>query len=167
MQNGTFDQPIMNRRDMLKRAGGGFASLGLAGVLADQGLLAAESPLVPKSPHIQPRAKRIIHLFMNGGPSQVDTFDPKPALEKYHGQRPPGAERKTERQTGGLFKSPFKFKQSGQSGIPVSEIFPEVAKCIDDICVIRSMHTDVPNHEPSLLMMNSGITQPIRPSMGS
>ncbi|MEN8678803.1 MAG: DUF1501 domain-containing protein [Akkermansiaceae bacterium] len=157
----------MNRRDMLRRAGGGFASIGLAGVLADQGLLAAESPLVPKPPHAKPKAKRIIHLFMNGGPSQVDTFDPKPALEKYHGQRPPGAERKTERRTGGLFKSPFQFKQSGQSGIPVSEIFPEVAKCIDDICVIRSMHTDVPNHEPSLLMMNSGITQPIRPSMGS
>ncbi len=152
---------------MLRRAGGGFASIGLAGVLADQGLLAAESPLVPKPPHAKPKAKRIIHLFMNGGPSQVDTFDPKPALEKYHGQRPPGAERKTERRTGGLFKSPFQFKQSGQSGIPVSEIFPEVAKCIDDICVIRSMHTDVPNHEPSLLMMNSGITQPIRPSMGS
>ncbi|MDA7865908.1 DUF1501 domain-containing protein [Akkermansiaceae bacterium] len=157
----------MNRRDMLRRAGGGFASIGLAAVLADQGLLAAESPLVPKPPHTKPKAKRIIHLFMNGGPSQVDTFDPKPALEKYHGQRPPGAERKTERRTGGLFKSPFQFKQSGQSGIPVSEIFPEVAKCIDDICVIRSMHTDVPNHEPSLLMMNSGITQPIRPSMGS
>ena len=157
----------MNRRDMLRRAGGGFASIGLAGVLADQGLLASESPLVPKPPHAKPKAKRIIHLFMNGGPSQVDTFDPKPALEKYHGQRPPGAERKTERRTGGLFKSPFQFKQSGQSGIPVSEIFPEVAKCIDDICVIRSMHTDVPNHEPSLLMMNSGITQPIRPSMGS
>ena len=77
MQDGTFHQSTMNRRDMLKRAGGGFTSLGLAGVLADQGLLASESPLVPKSPHIQPRAKRIIHLFMNGGPSQVDTFDPK------------------------------------------------------------------------------------------
>ncbi len=162
-----FYQPIMNRREMLSRTGGGFASLGLAGVLADQGLLAAESPLNPKAPHFRPKAKRIIHLFMNGGPSQVDTFDPKPALEKYHGQRPPGADRKTERNTGGLFKSPFEFKRSGQSGIPVSEIFPEVAKCIDEICVIRSMHTDVPNHEPSLLMMNSGITQPIRPSMGS
>ncbi|MGY8648077.1 MAG: DUF1501 domain-containing protein, partial [Verrucomicrobiales bacterium] len=111
----------MNRRDVLRRTGGGFASLGLAGVLADQGLLASESPLVPKSSHFQPKAKRIIHLFMNGGPSQVDTFDPKPALEKYHGQRPPGADRKTERQTGGLFKSPFEFKRSGQSGIPVSE----------------------------------------------
>jgi hypothetical protein len=167
MQNGPFQQPNLSRREMLRRAGGGFASIGLAGVLADQGLLAAGSPLVPKPPHIKPKAKRIIHLFMNGGPSQVDTFDPKPALEKYHGQRPPGAERKTERRTGGLFKSPFKFHKSGESGIPVSEIYPEVAKCIDDICVIRSMHTDVPNHEPSLLMMNSGITQPIRPSMGS
>jgi hypothetical protein len=167
MQHRDFNQPTMTRRDMLRRTGGGFASLGLAGVLADQGLLASDSPLVPKPPHFQPKAKRIIHLFMNGGPSQVDTFDPKPALEKHHGQRPPGAERKTERRTGGLFKSPFEFKRSGQSGIPVSEIFPEVAKCIDDICVIRSMHTDVPNHEPSLLMMNSGITQPIRPSMGS
>ena len=157
----------MSRRDILRRAGGGFASIGLAGVLSDQGLLASESPLVPKSPHFKPKAKRIIHLFMNGGPSQVDTFDPKPDLEKHHGQRPPGAERKTERRTGGLFKSPFKFKQSGESGIPVSEIFPEVAKCIDDICVIRSMHTNVPNHEPSLLMMNSGNTQPVRPSMGS
>ena len=157
----------MSRRDILRRAGGGFASLGLAGVLSDQGLLASESPLVPKSPHFKPKAKRIIHLFMNGGPSQVDTFDPKPDLEKHHGKRPPGAERKTERRTGGLFKSPFKFKQSGESGIPVSEIFPEVAKCIDDICVIRSMHTNVPNHEPSLLMMNSGNTQPVRPSMGS
>ena len=157
----------MSRRDILRRAGGGFASIGLAGVLSDQALLASESPLVPKPPHFKPKAKRIIHLFMNGGPSQVDTFDPKPDLEKHHGQRPPGAERKTERRTGGLFKSPFKFKQSGESGIPVSEIFPEVAKCIDDICVIRSMHTNVPNHEPSLLMMNSGNTQPVRPSMGS
>ena len=167
MKDQTFLQASRSRRDILRRAGGGFASLGLAGVLSDQGLLASESPLVPKSPHFKPKAKRIIHLFMNGGPSQVDTFDPKPDLEKYHGQRPPGAERKTERRTGGLFKSPFKFKQSGESGIPVSEIFPEVAKCIDDICVIRSMHTDVPNHEPSLLMMNSGNTQPVRPSMGS
>jgi hypothetical protein len=157
----------LSRRDLFRKAGGGFASLGLAGVLADEAASAAESPLLPKAPHFRPKAKRIIHLFMNGGPSQVDTFDPKPALEKYHGQKPPGAEKKTERRTGGLFKSPFKFKQSGESGIPVSEIFPEVAKCIDDLCVIRSMHTDVPNHEPSLLMMNSGITQPIRPSMGS
>lgn len=143
--------------------------LGLAGVLADDGLLGdlSTSPLAPKQAHFAPRAKRVIHLFMNGGPSQVDTFDPKPALKKYHGQRPPSTELKTERKTGGLFQSPFKFKKCGQSGIEVSEIFPEIGKCIDDICVIRSMHTELPNHEPSLLMMMCGNTQPIRPSMGS
>ena len=151
---------------MLSRIGGGLGSLGLASVLSQQGLLGAESPLNPKRPHFAPRAKRIIHLFMNGGPSQVDTFDPKPELTKHHGEKPSDL-LKTERRTGGLFKSPFEFKRHGQSGLPVSEIFPEVAKTIDDICVIRSMHTDVPNHEPSLLMMTCGISQPIRPSMGS
>src|SRR5690606_25541365 len=98
-------------------------------------------------------AKHVIHLFMNGGPSQVDTFDPKPQLAKHHGQRPEGANLKTERGTGALFQSPFKFHKCGESGLEVSEIFPEIGKCIDDICVIRSMHTNVPNHEPSLLMM--------------
>ncbi len=161
----------MNRRQMLTRTGTGFGMLGLAGLLAAQGELAAAvpagSPLAPKSPHFAPKAKHVIHLFMNGGPSQVDTFDPKPALEKYHGQKPAAAGLKTERSTGGLYKSPFQFVKCGQSGIEVSEIFPEIGKCIDDICVIRSMHTNVPNHEPSLLMMTSGNTQPIRPSMGS
>ncbi len=104
---------------------------------------------------------------MNGGPSQVDTFDPKPELEKYHGQKPPASDKKTERRTGNLMKSPYKFARAGKSGLPVSEIYPELAKCADDLCVIRSMHTDVPNHEPSLLMMTSGNTQPLRPSLGS
>ena len=170
-----------NRRALLSRIGTGMGTLGLAGILQADGLLANDTskPLVGdvkpsngnalaiQPPHFAPKAKRIIHLFMNGGPSQVDTFDPKPMLEKYHGERPPGADLKTERGTGGLLKSPFKFTNCGESGLPVSEIYPEVGKCIDDICVIRSMHTDVPNHEPSLLMMNSGITQPTRPSMGS
>ena len=170
-----------NRRALLSRIGTGMGTLGLAGILQADGLLANDTTkpivgddkpangnaLAVQPPHFAPRAKRIIHLFMNGGPSQVDTFDPKPMLEKYHGERPPGADLKTERGTGGLLKSPFKFTNCGESGLPVSEIYPEVGKCIDDICVIRSMHTDVPNHEPSLLMMNSGITQPTRPSMGS
>ena len=172
---------LPGRREMLQRVGTGLGTLGLACLLADDQALGAgadssgsspgavdsNNPLSVKSPHFQPRAKRVIHLFMNGGPSQVDTFDPKPALDRYDGQRPPSADLKTERKTGGLMKSPFKFQKYGESGIEVSEIFPEVASCIDDICVIRSMHTNIPNHEPSLLMMNSGETQPTRPSMGS
>ena len=175
------DSLLPSRREMLQRVGTGLGSLGLACMLSEQQLLGSvaraatsdpvnslnRNPLSVKSPHFRPRAKRVIHLFMNGGPSQVDTFDPKPALTKYHGDRPPNADLKTERKTGGLMKSPFKFAKHGQSGIEVSEIFPEVAKCVDDLCVIRSMHTNIPNHEPSLLMMNSGETQPTRPSMGS
>lgn len=171
-----------SRREMLGRVGTGLGSLGLACMLADERLVGAptetadqvdkedtspRSPLAVKPAHFPARAKRVIHLFMNGGPSQVDTFDPKPSLTKYHGDRPPIADLKTERKTGGLMKSPFKFNKHGESGIEVSEIFPHVASCIDDICVIRSMHTNIPNHEPSLLMMNSGETQPTRPSMGS
>ncbi len=164
-----------SRRESLQCLGTGMGVLGLAGILAQDGTLAnavpsqggSASPLAPKAAHFAPRAKHVIHLFMNGGPSQVDTFDPKPALEKYNGQRPPGADLKTERKTGGLLKSPFKFKKCGESGIEVSEIFPHIGECIDDICVIRSMHTNIPNHEPSLLMMNSGETQPTRPAMGS
>jgi hypothetical protein len=164
----------LDRRQMLCRLGNGFGALGLASVLADEGLLASAetprsvNPLAPRKPHFAPKAKRVIFLFMNGGPSQVDTFDPKPALAKYNGQRPKGAALPTERAAGGgLLASPFKFSKHGKSGIEVSELFPNVAKCIDKICVLRSMHTNTPNHEPSLLMMNSGETQPTRPSMGS
>ncbi len=171
MGNDAASHLPFSRREMLRRTGTGLGMLGLAGLLADD-LKAAPAtvsvnPLAPKAPHFKPRAKHIIHLFMGGGPSQVDTFDPKPALEKYHGQQPSGAGLKTERKTGGLFKSPFKFAKCGKSGIEVSEIFPEVGKQIDDICVVRSMHTDIPNHEPGLLLMTCGNTQPIRPSMGS
>jgi Protein of unknown function (DUF1501) len=161
---------FLSRREMLGRVGAGFGSLGLAALCHDQKLFAAPAaanPLSAKAPHFPARAKHVIHLFMNGGPSQVDTFDPKPALTKYNGQRPPSSDVKTERRTGGLLMSPFAFKKHGQSGIEVSEIFPNVAECIDDICVLRGMHTNIPNHEPSLLMMNSGETQPTRPSMGS
>ncbi len=173
--NHIFDSLPVSRREVLQRMGTGLGILGLASVLHQDGSHASETvaraegsnPLSPKPTHFPAKAKRVIHLFMNGGPSQVDTFDPKPALERYHGQRPPGADLRTERRTGGLFKSPFRFRRCGQSGIEVSEIFPEIGQCIDDMCVIRSMHTDVPNHEPSLLMMTCGNTQPIRPSMGS
>src|SRR3989454_4457300 len=113
------------------------------------------------------RAKRVIFLFMNGGLSQVDSFDPKPMLDKYHGKPLPGGEIATERKTGALMKSPFAFKKYGKAGIEVSELFPHVGECADDICFIRSMHTDIPNHEPSMLMMNTGHTQVGRPSLGS
>jgi hypothetical protein len=164
----------ITRRDLLRRVGTGLGTLGLAALLAEQGMLSASpstggagNPLAGRPTHFRPRARRMIHLFMNGGPSQVDTFDPKPALATHNGKKPTEAGLKTERDTGGLMMSPFKFNRCGQSGIEVSEIFPRIGQCIDDICVIRSMHTNVPNHEPSLLMMTSGETQPTRPSMGS
>jgi Protein of unknown function (DUF1501) len=168
---------LLSRREVLCRIGGGFGALGLAGVLADAGLTAAApaqsaaavNPLAPKSPHFAPRARRIIFLFMNGGPSHVDTFDPKPALEKYSGKPVPASYAKGINRNGGgkLMPSPFKFRKYGKSGIDVAEIYPELAKCVDELCVLRSLYTDNPNHEPGLLMMNSGNMQPIRPSMGS
>jgi hypothetical protein len=166
--------PPLTRRDFLCRSGMGFASLGLASLMASQGLLTAApsadrgiSPLSPKGPHFAPKAKRVIHLFMNGGPSHVDTFDPKPALQKYAGKLLPRTNLLTERKTGAAFPSPFTFQRHGKSDIEVSELFSHTARCIDDICVIRSMHADVPNHEPSLLLMNCGEARLIRPSLGS
>jgi len=161
---------LFNRREMLKMMGAGLGTLGLANML-EAGEPAQSvgriDPLAPKASPIRPRAKRIIHLFMNGGPSQVDTFDPKPALTKYAGQRPPAVNLSTERRTFNLFPSPFAFKKRGQSGIEISDLFPKVSECADDLCVIRSMHTDIPNHEPGLLMMCSGSSLPIRPAFGS
>jgi hypothetical protein len=167
----------LSRRQWLAKMGTGFGSLGLATVLADAGLLgegahgassgAAASPLAAKPPHYASRAKHVIFLFMNGGPSHVDTFDPKPALEKYAGQQPDELTKGNQRNVGKLFPSPFKFAKYGASGIDVSELYPHTAKVIDEICVIRSMYTDIPNHEPGLLMMNSGNTQPTRPCLGS
>ena len=151
----------------------GMGALGLAGFFGGVEAMAPSAraenfinPLAPRPPHFPAKAKRVIHLFMNGGPSHVDTFDPKPALEKQKGKLLP-MELKTERKTGAAFPSPYKFQKYGQSGIEVSEIFSKVGECIDDIAVIRSMHADVPNHEPSLLLMNCGEARQIRPSMGS
>lgn len=162
---------LPSRREMLGRVGNGLGLLGLAALLAEEGRLegggeSKSNPLAEKKPHFAPRAKHVIHLFMNGGPSQVDTFDPKPALAKYEGQAPP-ASFKSERRTRGLMKSPFTFRKHGKSGLPISELFPEIATCADELCVVRSMHTNIPNHEPALLLMTCGETQPIRPSMGS
>src|SRR5690606_34932671 len=148
----------LNRRQFLSRCGMGMGTLGLAGLFGSIGGLVTPSraavseisPLAPRIPHFAGKAKRVIHIFANGGPSHIDTFDPKPALERYAGKMLPMANLKTERKTGASFPSPFKFQKRGQSGVEVSELFNNVAESIDDICVIRSMHADVPNHEPSL-----------------
>lgn len=168
-----------SRRELLQRSGMGLGGIALASLLADLGFAAAPiaesaatalpagSSLAPKAPHFAPRAKRVIHLFMNGGPSQVDTFDPKPALAKYHGKLLKD-ELKGDRRVGGAaFASPFKFAKHGQCGMEISELFPNVARHADDLCVIRTMQTPIPNHEPGFLMMNCGdISRPV-PSMGS
>lgn len=169
----TWDDLLVTRRELLRRTTIGVGSLGLATLMADLGLTdpAAASeplnPLAPKPPHFPAKAKHVIHLFMNGGPSQVDTFDPKPELTRLHGQELPGEKLRTERKTGTAFRSPFEFRRYGQSGIEVSELFAKVGECIDDICVIRSMQANQPNHEPSLLLMNCGESRLVRPSMGS
>lgn len=163
--------PAISRRDMLTRVGAGFGTLGLAGMLADTQLLAApvaNSPLAVKAPHFAPRAKHVIQLFMPGGPSQVDTFDYKPAIAKHQGERPDSVDRKSLRNTkNGLMPSPFSFQQYGECGHWVSDIFPHVAECVDDICFIHSMHTDIPEHAGAMMMMNVGHLQPSRPSMGA
>ena len=155
----------------------GFGGMALGSLLSEAGALAPRpafagdladpaSPLAARAPQFAPKAKRVIHLFMNGGPSQVDTFDPKPELTRYHGKEIP-LRLSTERKTGAALKSPFEFRKYGESGIEVSDLFKETARHIDDICVIRSMQADVPNHEPSLMLMNCGDARQPRPSLGS
>ncbi len=167
---------FLTRRQWLQAAGMGVGSLALGTLMAESGLLAATSdpseealagPLGPKEPHFPAKAKHVVHIFANGGPSHVDTFDPKPALAKYVGKRLPMANLKTERRTGAALPSPFRFQQYGESGLEVSELFQHTAECIDEIAVIRSMHADVPNHEPSLMLMNCGEARLPRPCMGS
>ncbi|HKA06652.1 MAG TPA: DUF1501 domain-containing protein, partial [Gemmataceae bacterium] len=146
----------LSRREWLTRTGTGLGMLGLAGVLADAGFLSAApvNPLAPRKPHFPAKARHIIHIYLNGGPSQVDTFDPKPLLARYAGKKLPSGNLSTERPTGGALKSPFKFSRYGKSGIEVSEIFSKTAAHADDLCVIRSMHANTPNHEQSMRLMN-------------
>jgi hypothetical protein len=165
---------FLTRRDFLSRCGMGMGALSLAALFGEAGgvnpsALAAgfSNPLGPKKPHFPAKAKRVVHFFLNGGPSHVDTFDPKPALTKYDGKPLPIDYIRTERKTGAAFGSPFTFKQYGRSGIPVSDLFPKVAAHIDDIAVIRSLQAEVPNHEPSLMLMNCGDAVQSRPSVGS
>ena len=171
----------VNRRDMLKSCCAGFGSVALAGLFAeeamgmrprgDRPLLLDPSdtnPLGIRVPHFQPRAKRVIFLFMHGGPSQVDTFDYKPKLQKDDGKPVPFAKPRVQfAQTGNLMGSPYKWKQHGESGAWVSEIFPETAKVVDDLCFIKSLHGSNPAHGAALLKIHTGSENFVRPSMGS
>ena len=155
----------ISRRELLRTLGRGFGMLGLVHLLGHNSQ--AVGPLDVKPTHFPPRAKHVIFLFFNGGPSHVDTFDHKPMLAKFNGMPYPGGNLRTERRTGNLMRSPFEFKKYGKSGIEVSEIFSKLAECIDEVCIIKSMYTDLPFHARSLFMLNCGQRLPGHPSMGS
>jgi hypothetical protein len=160
-----FAGPALTRRDFLARTGLGLGLLSLGGVAKAEA--PGSSPLNPRAPHFAPRAKRVIHFFLNGGPSHVDTFDPKPMLAKYAGKPIPGEYLRTERKTGAAFPSPFTFRKYGSSGLEISDLFAKTAAHADDIAVVRSMYAQVPNHEPSLMLMNCGDSVQARPSLGA
>ena len=172
MSNHKSGNPT-SRREALRRIGNGFGMMAFAGMV-NQSVAKAEGlvdgngkPMgAAKLDHPQ-RVKRVIFLFMNGGLSTIDSFDPKPMLDKYDGKPLPGAQVKTERGTGELMRSPFKFKKYGQCGMDISELWPHLGEVADDIAWVRSVHTEIPNHEPSCLMMNTGGNQAGRPSIGA
>jgi len=157
----------MTRRDMLQKTGMGMGALSLAMFLGETSAQAAatpvtgpRTPLSPKQPHFKTKAKHVIHIFAGGGPSHVDTWDPKPSLAKYEDQTLPGL-------NGLAYPTPFKFEKKGKSGVEVSEIFPHLGDCVDHMTVIRSMWTDVPAHEPASKFMHTGSLQIPKPSLGS
>ena len=166
-----MNEILFNRRGMLTRAGMGLGSLGLASLLEAGSPRAAAGPTAPSGaagggPQVAARARRVIHFFCNGGPSHVDTFDPKPALVAHAG-KPLPVSLTTERKTGGALPSAFSFARHGESGLAISELFAKTAAHADDIAVIRSMQAQVPNHEPSLMLMNCGSSAQPRPSVGA
>ena len=155
------------RREFLWQVGAGFAGVALADLLSAEAR--ADSPLAERPPHFSAKAKHCVFLFMNGGPSQVDTFDPKPALARYDG-RPYTGDAKVGsngRPIGHLMKSPFEFKKHGESGLEISSLFPHTARHADDLCVIRSMHADTAAHASGCLQMNTGSIFSGKPSLGA
>lgn len=162
---------MFSRREMLCGVGTGLGMVGLATLLGESRVTASDergrSPLAPRAPHFRPKAKSIIHIYLNGGPSQVDTFDPKPELTRRHGQPLPQGNLTTERHTGAALASPYKFRKYGESGLDFSEIFSRTGQFADQICMIRSMHANTPNHEQSMRLMNCGDERLARPSFGS
>ncbi len=164
-----LSNPLMSRRRMLQRSAAGFGWLAASALMAGKGEAKAEqNPLAAKQPHFRARAKRVIFLFMKGGPSHIDTFDPKPLLDRDDGKPFPGQKPRVQfAPTNELLKSPWTFKNYGQSGLPVSELFPHVAQCIDDLCILRSLHGTNAAHGGALLKLHTGSDNFIRPSMGS
>src|SRR5579872_932141 len=159
-----MNQPI-SRRDMIRSMGAGLGSVALYGLLADE--QARTAPAQAPTPHFAARAKHNIVLFLPGGPSHIDLFDPKPALKRYAGQRPDAVNLRTERTTGGLLPSPFTFKKYGKAGLEISELLPNLAALADDLCIVRSMYTFNPTHTPARSLFHSGNIAATRPSMGS
>jgi hypothetical protein len=163
----------MNRRELLLKAGNGFGLLGLASLLGQQKLLAGDEtrdPLAPRAPHFKARAKAAIWIFVNGGPSHVDTWDYKPDLEKRDGQELPGFNKFTgffANEVGGLMKSPFEFAPAGQCGKMVSSLFPHLRNHVDRMAFIHSGYTESNNHSPALFMMNCGEPRMGHPCAGS
>ncbi len=153
-----FSDNPCSRRRFLRRSGMGMGSLAFAQMMGKE---------AAGGMHYPGKAKSVIHVFLNGGMSQVDTFDPKPELTRRGGEMLPFDNLQTERKTGVALPSPFEFKQHGESGIPVSDLFPHLSKCVDKMAVIRSMHAELPSHELSLMLMNSGDQRLVRPSLGS
>ncbi len=164
-----IDQPL-NRREMLLRCANGFGGVALSALLAEGVQADGKSPFAAKRPHYPPRAKNVIFLYMDGGPSQVDTFDPKPALDKYDGKDPHTILKVEPTQfdaVGKVMRSPWKFRQHGESGLPVSELFPHVAQHMDDLCVINSMVAQFPEHTNANYFLHTGHGIQGRPSMGA
>jgi hypothetical protein len=153
---------MMTRRDLLKTVSAGFGWLAFSGLAAEAAAAESRSVLAPKAPHFPARAKRVIFLCMQGGPAHMDTFDYKPKLSADSGK--PGVSK-----GGGakLLGSPFQFSQRGQSGLWISELFPNVAKHADELCLLRGMNTDIPNHPQAFVQLHTGSAQFVRPSMGS
>ncbi|HTE19639.1 MAG TPA: DUF1501 domain-containing protein, partial [Armatimonadota bacterium] len=174
----AFRNRSLSRRELLRGSSIGFGNLALLSLLGDEaraagsrpkaGSAGASAPLAPKAPMFPARAKRVIFVFLHGGPSQVDTFDPKPLLARDHGKPLPfDKPRIVSSPTGNLLKSPWEFKPYGRSGIQVSELFPHVGACVDDLCVINSMWGSNSRHGGALLELHTGSDTFVRPSMGS
>ncbi|MDB6052900.1 MAG: hypothetical protein JWN25_423, partial [Verrucomicrobiales bacterium] len=158
-----FKYPLASRRQFISQLGLGMGVLGMASLFADDALAEtaiSSNPLLPKKPHFPAKAKHVVHIFAQGAPSQVDTWDPKPSLIQYNGKTLPGM-------NGLGMASPFKFTKRGKSGIEVSEVFSALGEHVDDLAIIRSMYTDIPAHEPGTVMLNTGTARFSRPSLGS